>query len=87
MNNNNLNGYTFRVPLNNIVNGTVYFSDTLNQQTIFFNNSNFVLNKFDIIVVDRLGIPLTGFYDWTFSFLIDYAENNYNEPQFLNINN
>ena len=87
MNNNNPNGYTFKVPLNNISNGTVFFNDTLDQQPIFFNNSNFVLNKLDIIVVDRLGIALTGYHNWTFTLLIDYYENTYNEPQFLNINN
>ncbi len=87
MNNNNIDGYTFKVPLNNIVNGTVYFNDTLDHQTIYFNKSNFVLNKFDIVVVDRLGAQLTGYYNWTFSLIIDYSENNNNEPQFLNINN
>ena len=87
MNNNNIDGFTFKVPLNNIVNGTVYFNDTLDHQTLFFNNTNFVLNKFDIVVVDRLGGELTGYYNWTFSLIIDYAENNNNEQQFLNINN
>jgi hypothetical protein len=87
MNNNSIDGYTFKVPLNNIVNGTVYFNDTLDHQTLFFNNTNFVLNKFDIVVVDRLGGELTGYYNWTFSLIIDYAENNNNNQQFLNINN
>ena len=87
MNNNNIDGYTFKVPLNNIVNGTVYFNDTLDHQTVYFNKSNFVLNKFDIVVVDRLGAKLTGYYNWTFSLIIDCAKNNNNEQQFLNINN
>ena len=87
MNNNNIDGFTFKVPLNNIVNGTVYFNDTLDHQTLFFNNTNFVLNKFDIVVVDRLGGELTGYYNWTFSLIIDYAENNNNQQEFLNINN
>ena len=78
MNNNSIDGYTFKVPLNNIVNGTVYFNDTLDHQTLFFNNTNFVLNKFDVVVVDRLGGELTGYYNWTFSFIIDYSENDNN---------
>ena len=31
----------------------------------------YILNKFDIIVVDRLGEILTGYYNWTFSLIID----------------
>ncbi len=85
--NNNIDGYTFKVPLNNIVNGTVYFNDTSDHQTIHFNYTNFVLNKFDVVVVDRLGALLVGYYNWTFSLIIDYAENNNNNQQFLNINN
>ena len=85
--NNSNNSYTFKVPLNNVRNGTVYLYDKLDHQTIYFNKSNFILNKFDIIVVDRLGEILTGYYNWTFSLIIDYAENNINEQQFLNINN
>ena len=71
-----------------LLNGTVYFNDTLDHQTLFFNNTNFVLNKFDIVVVDRLGALLVGHHNWTFSLILDYkTENNNNEQQFLNINN
>ena len=87
MNNNSPNGYTFKIPLNNVINGTVYFSDASEHQTIYFNNTNFVLNKLDVVVVDRLGFNLSGFNHWTFSLIIDYAEINNNTPQFLNINN
>ena len=87
MNNNSINGYTFKIPLNNVINGTVYFSDASEHQTIYFNNTNFVLNKLDVVVVDRLGFNLSGFNYWTFSLIIDYAEINNNTPQFLNINN
>ena len=76
MNNNNPNGYTFKVPVNNISNGTVFFNDTTEHQKIYFNNTNFVLNKLDVIVVDRLGFNLYGFNHWTFSLIIDYAEKN-----------
>ena len=88
MNNNTINGYTFKVPLNNILNGTVYFNDALDHQTIFFNDTNFVLNKFDIVVVDRLGKLLIGYHNWCFSLILDYnTENNNDQTRYLNINN
>ena len=96
MNNNNGNGYTFKVPFNTtekyngstIGNHLIYFNDTTEHQTIFFNDTNFVLNKFDVVVVDRLGALLVGYHNWTFSLILDYkTENNNNEQQFLNINN
>ena len=92
MNNNNFTSfgiapYTFKIPLNNIVNNTIYFNDTDEHQSIYFNKTNFVLDKLNINVYDRTGTNLTGFYNWCMTLLIEYDDINNNEQHFLNFNN
>ena len=92
--NNNLSSlvslppYTFKIPLNNISNNTIYFNDTSQLQTIYFNNNSFVLDRLDIKIYDRYGNILYGYYDYTMALIIEYDDNvNNNQIQFLNINN
>ena len=85
MMNNNMFPYTFKIPLNNIVNNTVYYNDTKDSQTINFNTSTFILDKLNIILVDSRNTSLTGYFNWTMSFEIEYDNNKDN--QFLDFNN
>jgi len=86
MNNNISQPYTFKVPLNNLVNGVAYFNDMEEHQTVFFNKSNYALDKLNIVVYDRLGTVIIGYNNWTCTLLIEYEDGN-EQQQFLNINN
>ena len=77
--------YTFKIPLNSIVNNTIYFNDTNEHQKIFFNESSYVLDKLNIIIYDRTGCVLTGFYDWTMTLLIEYDEKPQQTIEYLNL--
>ena len=84
--NNNNNFYNFKLQLYNVYNGTLSFN--AEHQSLFFNNTPFILDKINILVTDRLGQPLTGYYNWTFSLIIEYDEpTNNNKVHFLNFNN
>ena len=85
MNNNIILPYTFKIPLNNIVNNTVYYNDTKDSQSINFNTNSFILDKFNVVLVDSRNTSLTGYFNWTISFEIEYDNNK--EQQFLNLNN
>ena len=86
----NIAPYTFKIPLNNIINNTIYFNDSTDHQKIIFNDSSFILDKLNIVIYGRVGESLTGYYDWTSTLIIEYSENNTqfsNEINFLNLNN
>ena len=87
----NISPYTFKIPLNNIINNTIYFYDTTDHQKLIFNDSSFILDKLNIVMYGRIRESLTGYYDWTSTFVIEYSEKNSkklsNEIQFLNLNN
>ena len=78
--------YTFKIPLNNIVNNMVYFNDMNELQTIYFNNnSSFVLDKLDIKIYDRYGYLLYGYYNYnTLTLLIEY-DDGIKQQEFLNL--
>ena len=77
--------YTFKIPLNNTINNIIYFNDTAEHQTIYFNDNNsFILDKLDIKIYDRYGYSLFGYYDYTLTLLIEY-EDNTQKTQFLNL--
>ena len=81
--------YTFKIPLNNIINNTIYLKDTTDHQKIYFNDSSFLLNKLNIVIDGRVGESLTEYYDWASTFIIKYSENNaqfLNKILFLNLN-
>ena len=83
--NNNIFPYTFKIPLNNIVNNTAYYSDTEDIQAIYFNKNPFVLDKLNVVIVDALGKNLTGYFHWTMTLKIEY--DNFTQQEFLNFNN
>jgi hypothetical protein len=86
--NNNINSkyLGFKLPIINIINNTLYYSDSTEHQSIILNDSNFTLDKLNILVLDRLGRQLTGFYNFTMSLIIEY-ENETTQEEFLNFNN
>ena len=86
--NNNINSkyIGFKLPIINIINNTLYYSDSTEHQSIILNDSNFTLDKLNILVLDRLGRQLTGFYNFTMSLIIEY-ENETTQEEFLNFNN
>ena len=53
----------------------------------FFNNSNFTLDKINIVVYDRYGTQLIGYNNWSLTLLIEYEDDNNNQIEYLNINN
>ena len=70
-NNNLILPYTFKIPLNNFTSGsTIYYADTYDIQSINFEYP-FFLNKLDIQMCDRYGVPLIGYLNWTCSFVIE----------------
>ena len=85
MNNNLFIPYTFKMPLNNIVNSIAYYNDTTEHQSIYFNSNNFVLDKLNIVILDRTGRTITGYFPWTMSLLIEYDNNNNGRQEFLNL--
>ena len=80
---------TFKIPLLNGYSTTMknlYYEDVNEHQAITFNNNNnFILDKLNIIINDKFGCPIKGFYDYSFSLLIEYEEN-YTQIETLNIN-
>ena len=86
MNNNLFIPYTFKMPLNDIVNGTAYYNDSKEHQAIYFNsNSSFVMDKLNIVIRDRMGKTLTGYFNWTMTLQIEYDNNNTGIQEFLNL--
>jgi hypothetical protein len=86
--NNNILPFTFKIPLNNIVNNTAYYNDTAEHQSIYFNESTFILSNLNIVLFDRLGTPICGYQNWSFTLLIENDDDvNKNQIQFLNLNN
>ena len=88
MNNNIPSYYTFKIPLDgkSISNNILYYNDPFENQTIYFNDSNFVLDKINVNICDRYGYQLLGYYNWSFTLIIDYNEDN-KTVEFLNLNN
>ena len=90
MNNNTPSYYTFKIPLNssNITNNILHYNDAYENQTIYFNESNFVLDKLNVVVYDRYGGQLIGYNNWSFTLIIDYDDTiGQNQIEFLNIYN
>ena len=90
MNNNTPGYYTFKIPLNssNFNNNTLHYNDAYENQTIYFNDSNFVLDKLNVVIYDRFGGPLIGYNNWSFTLIIDYDDNiGKNQIEYLNIYN
>ena len=87
MNNNNSQSSTFKIPIDNLVNGTLFYNDAAEHQSVSFNNSTFLLDKLNIVLYDRLGFQLCGYMNWTMTLLIEYDDNYAVQEQFLNINN
>ena len=85
MNNNFYVPYTFKMPLNSIVNGTAYYNDTKEHQAIYFNSNKFVLDKLNVVILDRLGKSLTGYFPWTMTLLIEYDNNNNGTQEYLQL--
>ena len=90
MNNNNFTSlniapYTFKIPLNNVVNNIVYYNETAEHQTVYFNDNSYKLDKLNIMIYDRIGAQLTGFNNWTLTLLIEYDDDNYSKTEFLNL--
>jgi hypothetical protein len=85
-NTNNTNLFAgFKLPTNNVANNTtLFYNDSEEHQSITFNNTSFILDKINIVVSDRLNIPLTGYFNWTMSLIIEHDDNT---QQFLNYNN
>ena len=88
MNNNIPSKYTFIIPLDGkyISNNILYYNDPYENQTIYFNDSNFVLDKLNVIICDRYGVQLMGYYNWSFTLIIDYDDDN-KQIEYLNIYN
>jgi len=85
--NNNNNFCNFKLQLYNVYNGILNFNDSAEHQSLIFNNTPFILDKINVLVTDRLGQPLTGYYNWTFSLIIEYDEIPESKNYFLNFNN
>ena len=81
--NSKFNG--FKLPITNKTNDIIYYNDSTEHQSISLNNSNFTLDKLNILVLDRLGCQLTGYQNFTMSLIIEYDEEQ--QQQFLNFNN
>ena len=89
MNNNIQKNSTFKIPLStyDISNNILYYKDNYENQAIYFNNSNFTLDKINIVVYDRYGTQLIGYNNWSLTLLIEYEDDNNNQIEYLNINN
>ena len=86
--NNNILPFTFKIPLSITNNANCYYNDTGNHQTIYFNESTFTLSNLNVVLIDRFGVNLVGYQDWSFTLVIDYDNDvNKNQIQFLNLNN
>jgi hypothetical protein len=88
LNQNVSSPFSFKIPFNSsyTYGSTLYFNDSNEQQSITINNPNFLLDKLDIKVVDRLGYQLPGIHNWTATFIIEYDEDvTKNQIPFLNI--
>ena len=88
--NNNTKPFTFKIPINgfNVSNGILFHNENYDNQTIYFNDSNFILDKLNIVVCDRFGVDIIGYYNWSSSLLIENDDdNNNNTIEFLNIYN
>ena len=75
--NNNNTFIGFKLPTNNTANNsTLFYNDSEEHQSIVFNSTSFVIDKINVLVTDRFNAPLTGFFHWTFSLIIEYDDNN-----------
>ena len=70
-NNKNISQATFKIPLSNFVNNTIFVNDTTDHQVKYFINSNYILDKLNIVLFDRTGANLLSYSVWTASFIID----------------
>ena len=70
----NIASYTFKRPLNSINNNTIYFNDTTEHQKLIFHDLSFILDKLNIVMYGRIAESLTGYYDWTSTFILEYSE-------------
>ena len=86
-NNNNFTG--FKLQLSNIYNSILTINDYDEHQTLYFNNTPFILDKINVLVVDRLGFPTIGYNNWTMSLIIEFDDQieQHNDIKFLNFNN
>ena len=68
----NISPYTFKIPINAVINSTIYFTDTTDHQKRYFNDLSYIFDKLNIVMYDRVGASKTGYYDWTSTFIIEY---------------
>ena len=74
----------FMLPLNNITSNTLNINESNELQTININKG-LILDKLNVQIVDRMLNPLTGYFNYSFSLIIEYYDEEYIE--FLNFNN
>jgi hypothetical protein len=76
----------FMLPLNNtITNNTLNINESQELQTININRG-IDLDKLNVVITDRLLNPLTGYFNYSFSLIVEYYEEE-DKQQFLNFNN
>jgi hypothetical protein len=74
------------LPLNNtITNNTLNINESQELQTININRG-IDLDKLNVVITDRLLNPLTGYFNYSFSLIVEYYEEE-DKQQFLNFNN
>ena len=83
--NNNSSFVGFKLPLNVNNSSTLFYNDSVEHQSIDFNQTPFLLDKINVIITDRLGNPITGYFNWTFSVIIEYDDTL--SYEILNFNN
>jgi hypothetical protein len=89
-NNNLLLPYTFKIqiPSSWTSSQTIFYNDPYEQQSIDFYSTSAFLDKLDIQIVDKYGYPISGYYNWTCTLLIESEDDNTNNKiEFLNIYN
>ena len=84
---NNSNSFVgFKLPLNSGTNNTtLYYNDATEHQSIELNKTPYILDKINVVITDRLGNALTGYFNWTFSLIIEYDDSI--SYEYLNFNN
>jgi hypothetical protein len=58
---------------------------TKEHQAIYFNSNKFVLDKLNVVILDRLGKSVTGYFQWTMTLLIEYDNNNNGTQEYLQL--
>ena len=84
---NNSNSFVgFKLPLNSGTNNTtLYYNDATEHQSIELNKTPYILDKINVVITYRLGNALTGYFNWTFSLIIEYDDTI--SYEYLNFNN